>query len=104
MSKLSKEELQKKLATFVGLEIGPPQEPLEPVNESMIFHWCEALGDNNPIYTDPEAAKNSVHRGIVAPPAMLQVWSMRLHALRMELGGAAAHLRALAERRWSAPA
>jgi uncharacterized OB-fold protein/acyl dehydratase len=77
MTKLSKEELEKKLATFVGLEIGPPQQPLEPVNESMIFHWCEALGDNNSIYTDPEAAKNSVHGGIVAPPAMLQVWSMR---------------------------
>jgi uncharacterized OB-fold protein/acyl dehydratase len=77
MSQLSKEELEKRLATFVGLEIGPPQEPLEPVNESMIFHWCEALSDNNPIYTDPQAAKKSIHKGIVAPPAMLQVWSMR---------------------------
>lgn len=77
MAPLSKEELEKKLATFVGVEIGPPQEALEPVNESMIFHWCEVLGDNNPIYTDAEAAKKSVHKGIVAPPAMLQVWSMR---------------------------
>ena len=77
MSMLSKEELEKKLATYVGKEIGPPEEAMEPVNESMIFHWCEALGDSNPVYTDPQAAKNSVHKGIVAPPAMLQVWSLR---------------------------
>ena len=77
MSKLSKEDLEKKLATYAGLEIGPAEEAMEPVNESMIFHWCEALGDNNPVYTDPEAAKKSVHKGIVAPPAMLQTWSLR---------------------------
>ncbi len=40
MSMLSKEELEKKLATFVGLSVGPPEEGMEPVNESMIFHWC----------------------------------------------------------------
>jgi len=77
MSMLSKEELEQELATYVGKEIGPPSEAMEPINESMIFHWCEALGDNNPVYTDPEAAKNSVHKGLVAPPAMLQAWSLR---------------------------
>ena len=74
---LSKEELEKKVATYVGKEIGPPEEAMEPINESMIFHWCEALGDNNPVYTDAEAAKNSVHGGIVAPPAMIQSWTLR---------------------------
>ena len=77
MSMLSKEELEKRLATFVGKENGPPEEALEPVNESMIFHWCEALGDNNPVYTNAEAAKKSVHKGIVAPPTMLHTWSLR---------------------------
>jgi uncharacterized OB-fold protein/acyl dehydratase len=43
----------------------------------MIRHWCEAMGDANPIYTDAEAAKESAHGGIVAPPTMLQAWSMR---------------------------
>lgn len=33
----------------------------------------------------------------------LHVWSMRLQALRLELGGASAHLRALARARWNAP-
>jgi hypothetical protein len=34
----------------------------------------------------------------------LHVWSMRLQALRLELGGAGAQLRALARERWGAPA
>jgi alkylation response protein AidB-like acyl-CoA dehydrogenase len=34
----------------------------------------------------------------------LHVWSMRLQALRLELGGAGAQLRALARARWDAPA
>jgi len=34
----------------------------------------------------------------------LHVWSMRLQALRLELGGPGAQLRALARERWSAPA
>ena len=38
----------------------------------MIRHWCEAMGDRNPVYTDAEAARGTVHGGIVAPPTMLQ--------------------------------
>ncbi len=43
----------------------------------MIRHWCDAIGDKNPIYTDPDAAAASVHGKIVAPPTMLQAWVMR---------------------------
>ncbi|MFI9627550.1 bifunctional MaoC family dehydratase N-terminal/OB-fold nucleic acid binding domain-containing protein [Streptomyces sp. NPDC052042] len=39
----------------------------DPVNEPMIRHWCEAVGDTNPAYTGPEA---------IAPPTMLQAWTM----------------------------
>jgi uncharacterized OB-fold protein/acyl dehydratase len=49
----------------------------DPVNEAMIRHWCDAVGDANPVYTDPKAAGASVHGGVVAPPTMLQAWSMR---------------------------
>lgn len=48
-----------------------------PVNEAMIRHWCEAVGDALPVYTDPAAAAKSVHGAPVAPPAMLNVWTMR---------------------------
>jgi uncharacterized OB-fold protein len=44
-----------------------------PVNEAMIRLWTDAMGDRNPVYTDPA---NAVHGGIVAPPAMHQVWTM----------------------------
>ncbi|EPQ78710.1 hypothetical protein MMMB2_3372 [Mycobacterium marinum MB2] len=47
----------------------------------MINNWVEAIGDQNPIYADDAAARAVGHPGIVAPPAMIQVWTM------MGLGG-----------------
>jgi len=38
----------------------------DPVNLPMIRHWTEALGDTNPRYLDDG----------IAPPAMIQVWTM----------------------------
>ncbi len=58
-----------------------PRAGRDPVNQPMIRHWVDAMGDNNPIYTDQTAAKAAGHPGIVAPPAMIQVWTM------MGLGG-----------------
>jgi uncharacterized OB-fold protein/acyl dehydratase len=66
--------LNEQLQAFVGREIGAPEAARDAVNEAMIRQWCEALGDANPVYTDPGAAKASVHAGIVAPPTMLQAW------------------------------
>jgi uncharacterized protein len=65
------------LKAFEGRQIGPPQPGPDAVNEAMIRHWCEAIGDTNPIYTDPDAAASSIHGGLVAPPTMLQAWVMR---------------------------
>jgi acyl dehydratase len=48
----------------------------DPVNQPMIRHWCDAMSDHNPVYTDPDFAAKSIHGGIVAPPAMLQAWTM----------------------------
>jgi uncharacterized OB-fold protein/acyl dehydratase len=77
MSTDPKQELERELKAYVGIETGPPAAAPEPVNESMIRHWCEAMGDRNPVYTDAEAARRSVHEGIVAPPTMLQGWTLR---------------------------
>jgi len=41
----------------------------DPVNLPIIENWIEAIGDDNPVYTDPEFAAASVHGGLVAPPA-----------------------------------
>jgi uncharacterized OB-fold protein/acyl dehydratase len=58
-----------------------PRVGRHPVNQPMVDHWLDALGDRNPIYVDDAAAKAAGHPGIVAPPAMIQVWTM------MGLGG-----------------
>ncbi len=71
-----KKELEAQLETFVGKPIGPAKAGRDAVNEPMIRSWCDAMGDANPAYLDPAAAKDSVHGGIVAPPAMLQAWTM----------------------------
>ena len=66
-----------RLKQFEGKEAGEPEQGPDPVNQPMIRHWVEAVGDENPIYTQPEAAEKSVHGEIVAPPVMLQAWVMR---------------------------
>jgi uncharacterized OB-fold protein len=66
-------ELFEQLKAHIGAE-GPPTVAHHPVNEPTITTWCDAMGDGNPCYTDPEFAAKSVHGGIVAPPAMLDVW------------------------------
>jgi len=55
----------------------PPRAAPDPVNVPMIRHWTQAMGDTNPVYTDAGAAAASVHGQLVAPPAMVQVWTMR---------------------------
>ena len=69
-------DLNEKLQQYLGRPCGPFNS-WDEVNQAMIRHWCEARGDANPVYTDPEAAAASVHGGIVAPPTMLQAWTMR---------------------------
>lgn len=60
-----------------------PRSGRDPVNQPMINNWVEAIGDTNPIYVDADAAHAAGHPGIVAPPAMAQVWTMGgLHRTR----------------------
>lgn len=71
-----KKQLEAKMQAYVGKPIGPPIVGRDDVNEPMIRAWCDAMGDTNPAYLDPAVAKDSVHGGIVAPPTMLQAWTM----------------------------
>jgi hypothetical protein len=73
---MSEAELLEKLRAVVGVRLGEPFVARDAVNEAMIRHWCDAIDDRNPAYTDPEFAARSVHGGIVAPPTMLQAWTM----------------------------
>ena len=53
-----------------------PRVARDSVNLPIIENWVEAIGDTNPVYTDAGFAATSVHGGLVAPPAMTQVWTM----------------------------
>jgi len=65
--------LLEELRTGVGT-CGEPSAARHAVNEPMIAHWCDAMGESNPCYTDSGYAAASLHEGIVAPPMMLDVW------------------------------
>jgi acyl dehydratase len=60
---------------MVGQEAEPRQGPDE-VNGAMIRHWCEAMEDGNPLYSDEEYAKQSEYGGIIAPPQMVMSYCM----------------------------
>ncbi len=49
----------------------------DEVNRPMIRHWAQAMNDRNPIYTDAAYAAGTRHGGLVAPPTMLQAWTMK---------------------------
>ena len=67
------------LAGLIGQPVGSSQPSVgpDPVNQPMIRHWAAAFEDANPVYTDPEvAAPARGSAAIVAPPLMLQTWTM----------------------------
>ena len=70
--------MRDRLDALVGRAIGPegPTMAPDPVNQPMIRHWATAFDDDNPVYTDPAFAARSRFGGIVAPPCMLQTWTM----------------------------
>ncbi|MFB1001737.1 MAG: MaoC family dehydratase N-terminal domain-containing protein [Pseudomonadales bacterium] len=49
----------------------------DEVNSPMIRHWAQAMNDKNPIYTDENFAASTRHGGLVAPPTMIQAWTMK---------------------------
>ena len=63
------------LAAFVGRQ-GATMHAPDAVNAAMIRHWCVAIGDHNPVYRDEAAAQANGHGAVIAPPAMLQAWTM----------------------------
>ena len=91
-----RDEVREQVAARVGQPMSGDAPAVAPdeVNLPMIRHWVDALDDRNPIYLDPDVAARSRHGGLVAPPAMLQTWTMgrpRVAGIA-ERGGAAGEL------------
>ncbi len=68
--------LRARLEMYIGKPLGAPAAAPDEVNLPMIRHWVDALDDRNPVYLDEELAASTRFGGIVAPPAMLQTWTM----------------------------
>lgn len=73
---MSVEEIQRAAQQIKDAGKSAPRKARHPVNQPMIDHWLDAIGDRNPIYSDDAAARAAGHQGVVAPPAMIQVWTM----------------------------
>lgn len=64
------------MKALVGKPVGNPSVAPDPVNQPMIRHWAAALEDHDPVYVDPAYAAGTRFGAIVAPPLMLQTWTM----------------------------
>jgi len=76
MAEQQTDKVRERLEKYVGRPMGPPGTAPDPVNLPMIRHWVDALDDRNPVYLDEAAAAGTRFGGIVAPPAMMQAWTM----------------------------
>ena len=66
---------EERLSAFVGRVVVERRPGPDVVNLPMIRHWVDALDDRNPAY-DETAAGATRFGEVVAPPAMLQTWTM----------------------------
>jgi acyl dehydratase len=72
------EAFQQRLSELIGSPVGSAGASVapDPVNQPMIRHWAAAFEDENPVYTDPVFAATTRFGEVVAPPLMLQTWTM----------------------------
>lgn len=78
MTDAGADDVRAGLERFVGQPLsaaGPAVAP-DPVNVPMVRHWVDALDDRNPVYLDEQVARTTAFGTTVAPPAMLQTWTM----------------------------
>jgi acyl dehydratase len=70
------EAFRRQLDDLVGTPVGSATIGPDPVNQPMIRHWAAAFEDTNPVYTDSGVAASTRFGEVVAPPLMLQTWTM----------------------------
>lgn len=70
--------LDDRLAALIGQPVGnhPISVARDPVSMPMIRHWTAAFEDANPVYTEEAFVDGTRFGGVVAPPLMLQTWTM----------------------------
>jgi acyl dehydratase len=65
---ISSQAEAQQLERLKGHRLGPYLSH-SPVSAVQIWQWCSAMGDNNPVYHPGDNQ--------IAPPAMMQMWTMR---------------------------
>src|SRR5260370_18993017 len=72
------ERLRERVEAWIGRPMSASGPAIAPdvVNLPMIRHWVDALDDRDPVYSDDDFAATTRFGGLVAPPAMLQTWTM----------------------------
>jgi uncharacterized OB-fold protein len=70
---MSHEQIMAQADRIIALGESAPRLGRDPVNQPMVNNWVEAMGDRHPAYV----GDTDVHGGPVAPPAMVQVWTMQ---------------------------
>lgn len=73
--------VREEIERFVGRRLGPYLS-YNPVSRDRIWQWCSALSDHNPLYLPGGDVP------AVAPPAMMQAWTMRDSHFRYAPGSA----------------
>lgn len=64
------------IAALTGERLGPYCS-FNPVSRVQVWQWCCALGDRNPLYLDEAYRTAAGFDRVVAPPGMMQMWTMR---------------------------
>ncbi len=74
----SQDSVRTTLNKLVGVRLGPYLS-YNPVSRTQVWQWCSAMGDRNPLFLDDDYRATTEFSGtaVVAPPAMMQMWTMR---------------------------
>ena len=64
------------LKSLVGRPAHQRAVARDAVTASAIRTWCDAMGERNTIYLDRDVARAAGYADVIAPPAMLHVWTM----------------------------
>lgn len=64
------------LSALTGHRTGPYCS-FNAVSRVQVWQWCSAMGDRNPLYLDEDYRSRAGFDRVVAPPAMMQMWTMR---------------------------
>lgn len=75
MTPEEQQAFEDKIYAYVGAKVCERTAAKDLINAAMIRHWTEAMGDNNPAYTDEDWARQSKRGKTIAPPAMMYAWN-----------------------------